>query len=91
MYIVTHAINSRILVAAFFPIWAGNFISDDSEAEKDLTNSVAAKIAEKVMIITRNAAGKVPGPPIAVIGVLNGSRNAVLKPAIPRTTNVKAT
>jgi len=89
MYIVTAAINSRILITVFFSILAGGF--DSEETEKDFTNSVTAKIAEKVIMITKNAAGKVPGPPIAVIGVLNGSRNATLNPAIPRATNAKAT
>jgi len=88
IYITTVTTISRILTTSLISILAGDF---DSGAEKDLTNSVTANIAEQVIIITKYTVGKVPGPPTAVTGVLNGSRSAVLNTTSPRTTNAKET
>jgi len=90
MYIATAAIIIRILITSFTSVLA---LDDgfDSDAENDLINSVTAKIAEKIMIIAKYAVGKVAGPPIAVIRVLNGSCSAALNTKSPRITNAEAT
>jgi len=90
MYTATATIIIRILITSLTSIAA---LDDgfDSDAEKDLINSVIAKIAEKPMIIAKYAVGKVAGPPIAAIRVLNGSCSVVLNTMSPRITSSEAT